>query len=119
MANELTITTTMNYSNAGVIESMTKQNLQVTVTTNRSTRIVMQAEVAGTNLDLGGVSNLGYILIRNMDSTNFVTITNASDTAQLKLKAGEWSLFRLNTGITPKVIADTGACLIEYLLISD
>jgi hypothetical protein len=60
------------------------------------------------------------MFVRNMDVTNFVKIRAGSGLTDLiKLKPGEFALFRLMTGITPYAIADTAACDIEFCIIED
>ena len=71
-------------------------------------------------LDLGDVGTPGYILLVNLDPTNFVSVRAATGAANaIRLDAnGGFALFKLGSGATaPFAIADTAACQIKYLLI--
>lgn len=62
------------------------------------------------------VSTLGWVFIKNLDSTNFVTFGPESGGAMVavgKLKAGEACVFRFQTGITFRMKADTAACKVQ------
>jgi hypothetical protein len=71
-------------------------------------------------LDLGGIGTLGYAVFKNLDVTNYVEIGHTSGTYEIKLKAGEFCCFRIGSGMTAlHAKANTGACLLQYLLIPD
>ncbi len=72
--------------------------------------ILVEADELGT---------AGYVYIKNLDSTNFVTVGNAAASTNhiIKLKAGECCLFRAFQPVY--VDADTAACNVEYIIIED
>ena len=61
----------------------------------------------------------GYVWLRNLDATNFISVRQGTGTTNMiQLKPGDFALFRLSPDTTaPYVIADTGACELEVLLI--
>ncbi len=62
---------------------------------------------------LGDVGTPGYVLLHNLDATNFVEVfPNATDAGLVKLLKGEWALFRLDAA-APYLKADTAACNVE------
>jgi hypothetical protein len=55
----------------------------------------------------------GWVAMKNLDDTNFVTFGPKSAGAMValgKLLAGETAIFRLASGVTLRMIADTAAC---------
>jgi hypothetical protein len=122
MANELTLQFSMSFSKTGSA-SLDKRsgNASVTVT---GTDVIMATQSIGTSAEdiaLGDITTSGYMFVHNLDGTNYVEI-GKDDTgtfeAVVKLKAGEYGLFRLAT-TAPQAKANSGACLIEYAIIED
>jgi len=76
--------------------------------------------IATTETALGTFSG-GWILMYNMDGTNYVEVKTAtSGTIFAKLKAGEFALFRAGSGVTaPYAIANTGACKLRVMILED
>ena len=118
MANELTVSASLSFSKSGVEASLSYGGLRFTVTGAKATRIVQAIGTSEEALDLGDVGTSGYILIKNLDSTNYVSIRPGTGTANcIKLKAGEIAMFRIETA--PWAIANTAACNVEFLLIEN
>ena len=119
MANELRIEAHLEYSKAGVKESKHdskyidvsgesySKNIQVVDTSNEAVSVV-------TDID-----TVGYVFIKNLDSTNYVEISDGNDTDYfLKLKAGEFALFRAaQSSYFAK--ANTSAVNLEIVMIED
>jgi hypothetical protein len=73
-----------------------------------------------TALLLGSVGTIGYVLVHNCDAINFVQLfPNSTDAAFIKLKFGEWALFRFDPSATPNAKADTAAVSLEFFLLPD
>jgi len=72
-------------------------------------------------LNLGDVAAGGWCFIINRDATNYVKVRPATGATDLiRIKAGEFALFRLDAGAAaPFVIADTAAVEIQYLILVD
>ena len=66
---------------------------------------------------LGDVAPGGYVFIQNLDTTNFVSLRQATAAANfIKLLAGEWAIFRMSVDTTaPFAIADTAAVNVRFL----
>ena len=61
----------------------------------------------------------GYFIGRNVDSTNFIEIRPNTGVADLvRLEPGDWCLFRITDDATPYAIADTAACVLEYVVVA-
>jgi hypothetical protein len=121
MADELTISVTLAFAKGvkSVTYKKTGQQFDVSGTDYiQNTQIVGTAEEA---LRMGEVTTPGYIIIANLDSTNYVSLRAATGGANtVELKPGECACFRLaRTATAPYVIADTAPVEIEYVLIED
>lgn len=119
MANELTVSCSLRYSTSSQEEEKSYSGVQIDVS---GTNVIKHRQTIGTSeeaLTVGDVNSAGYMIVKNMDATNYVTIRAASAAADLvKLKAGEVAMFRLAAN-GPYAIANTASVAIEYLLISD
>lgn len=118
MANELTVTCTLEFLKSGIAatESLTKT---LTVTGSKYVRGVQAIGTSEEALGIGDLGTLGYCILINRDATNFVEVRMGSSAADvIKIKAGEFALFRM-AGNTPYMIADTGTCNVEFIIIED
>jgi len=73
-------------------------------------------------LTVGDVGTLGWAWFRNLDATNFVQIgvdVAATFYPLVRLNAGEAGCFRLAHGITAYAQADTGAVVLEKLIMDN
>lgn len=118
MANELTVTAGLAYSNAGVTLAKNSTDT-VTVAANYVLHQIHTVTVAGEALPLGSVATPGFCYIRNTDGANFILVGNSGDTPVIRVEAGELAVFRFNQAIVPAAIADTGNVVIEIIIISD
>ncbi len=122
MANEITASGSLAYSKNGVADSLARIGLAITMSGDdalHQSQLVGFAAEETLTLNSDASTN-GWLLLINRDTTNFVKVRAATGAADLvKIKAGEFALFRLNTGITPYVIADTAAVRLEVLHIED
>src|SRR3990167_8951403 len=66
---------------------------------------------------MGDVAAGGYCFVQNLDSTNFISLRQATGAANfIKLLAGEWAIFRLSADTTaPYAIADTSSCNVRFM----
>ena len=126
MANEITASGTLSVTKSPFgTKSLSLSNLQFTLngTSEVNGTASIPTTAGGVVIPLGGVAGgtLGWFLIRNTDSVNFVTIlTGVSGTTFLKLKPLEFAMGRFNTTITaPAALADTASVVIEYLILVD
>ena len=121
MANELTLTASLDYEDSeGSEDSLQITDLLVSVTTKKFVHVKQNIGTSEEALVLGEVTSLGYAIFKNRDATNFVSIrAGTGGTLIIKLLAGEVAMFRFGSGVTaPYAIADTSACQLEYVIIS-
>lgn len=61
----------------------------------------------------------GWILLENLDTTNYVRWGFATTVYGGRLEPGEFALFRCNPGLTLYMIADTAACKVLVNCLED
>lgn len=93
-------------------------------------------QVIGTTpelLVLGDVTNNGYLLLRNLDTTNFIIWGPDSNTgsgsgpgggsgsivAVGKLKPGETAILRITQDVTIWAYADSASCKLQVIVLED
>lgn len=133
MANEITLQYSLNLQNpasgsvatgqAPLKDSLSEQ-LQITQSAVGLAAGVMAVPVAatGTALPISGVSTPGYLLLRNLDTTNYVQfgVQVAGTFYPLgRLKPGEMALYRLDSGASLYLRANTAAVNVQYKLLND
>ena len=119
MSNEITVSMSVKFTKGSVSESM---NVSAKTFNMAGTDYIKGTQAVGTSeeaLGKGNITDPGWCLITNTDSTNVVHVRAASGAANtIELKALESALFR-HSGSAPYVIAITAECAIEYLIIED
>ena len=121
MANELTLTGNFAYTDAnGAKQELGVDSLLQSVTTKVTSRAQQSIATSETTINLGGVASVGWLILVNLDDTNYVEIkTAASGTIIAKLPPGGFCILYLGSGITaPVAIANTAACIIDKLICS-
>jgi hypothetical protein len=67
---------------------------------------------------LADLGTPGYVLVINTDATNYVEIGSTTGVYDIKLKAGEFALYRHNSA-TMYAKANTADCIIQYFMFED
>ena len=83
---------------------------------------VVSVGLSEEDLSAGDVSVLGWLFLKNLDATNFITYGPKSAGAMVamgRLEPGEVAALRLEPGITIRWIADTAAVKVKVLLLED
>lgn len=101
-----------------------RDTFTVTGTNSVHQRQTIPTDASGTAISLGvggtgGIATLGYGIFVNRDATNYIELMTAvSGTKIAKLFPGEVAMFRFGSGVTaPAAIANSTACLLEYLIV--
>lgn len=123
MSNEIRIGYSWQIAN-GNYQDQLAGNLSLTQTTQGAAAGVMAVPTTagGTVLPLGSVSTPGWIYMQNLDGTNYVQFGPTSGGAIVvcgKMKAGEIAIFRADSGVTLRLIANTATCNVQYELLQD
>ena len=118
MANEITIT-------AGLV--LTNGNLSVKVNpeSTRFDQVTRRGGGPGTvdvgtveqTVDFGGIVP-GFVILKNLDDTNFVELGFSSGVYGIKLQPGSLALFELVAGTSVFVKADTADCAVQITAIN-
>jgi len=115
MADELSVTTKVNFSKGGatVTRSFT---VDVDITGDAFTHNVQSVGTSEEELTQGAdLGTPGYVLIKNLDATNYVEVGSTTGVYDIKLLAGEVALYRHNSA-TVFAKSNTAACLVEYII---
>lgn len=120
MANEVTVTTSLQFAKGNVDLTLSDAAKTFDVTGTRYVRGVQSVGFASEEaLDMGDITDPGWAYFRNLDASNFVEIARATgESALIRLKAGESCCFRM-IATAPFVQADTGAVDLEYMIVQD
>ena len=117
MAKELTLSASLKFTKGSVNISQARSGVQLDVAGDDFVTQTQTVGVTEEALDLGDLGTLGYVLIRNLDTTNFVSVRSGTGAANLvRVPAGGIALFMLASA-APFVIANTAAVKIEYTMI--
>lgn len=117
MANEITLRAELSFSKSGSAASRESGTLTFDMSGADFARLTQTIGTSEEALNIGDVTTCGYLWIKNKDATNFVELRPASSgDDMIKLGPGQVALFPLTTS-TPYAIADTAACIVEYLLL--
>ena len=121
IANELSLQAVLTYTK-GTGDARVNVNKSytdlVTVTGDEYQQFVQSVGTSAEAIPLGDVGTAGFVMLRNLDTTNFITIsTDAAAHANPcnKMFPGEFCLFR--AAAAPYAKADTAACRMEVTII--
>ena len=118
MADELRVNASLSFSKDGATINKAYSKT-ITVTGDSYVSGVLSIGTDEETLtQLEDLGTPGYILLKNMDSTNYIEVGSTTGVYDIKLEAGEIALYRHNSA-TVYAKANTAACLLEYTLIED
>lgn len=116
MADEIRVSARLQFSKGGSSDAF-----DVSATVDMAgAQYAKKTQTVGTseeNLDKGDISTIGYVLIKNLDATNFVQVGASTGVYSGKISPGE--TYGPVRWVGSNVIAksDTGACIVEYLMV--
>lgn len=122
MAGELTINATYAYDD-GVSSPVSLQlsDFVANITTRITARHQQTIAITDTALNLGGLTSLGYYLIFNLDTTNYITLKHASAGQRVGIlwPGGGPAMGYFGPDMqAPYLIASIAPCIIDVLLVS-
>ena len=113
MANELKIGIVVSYSKSGA-KYQRSEHLEVDVAGDSIGGQIQSIPASNTALVVpAAIGTVGWVWIKNLDATNYVTVGLTASYA-IKLLAGESTMFR--SAGTIFALANTAACLVEYMM---
>jgi hypothetical protein len=124
LANEITASASLSYLNSTVNVSVAKalaisgSNFSVTGSRYVEGLFSVPTSAGGTAIPIPA-GTLGWCIIKNNDSTNYVELLTAvSGSVFAKIAPGEVAMFRFPSAITaPAALANTAAVKIEFLIL--
>ena len=117
MANEFTITNKIILANGYLKDKWDNGSVSLTQTTKGVHAAVESVGTSEEDMSYGVLSTPGLIVMRNLDTTNYVTYGPKSGGSMIlmgKLAAGQMAMFYLGASVQLRWIANTSACLVSY-----
>lgn len=119
MADEGTIEASLSFTKNTASMSMALDATNFDVSATPYYKGIQEVTTSEAVLSLGGISSPGQIMVKNLDSTNFVEIRAGTGLADLvKISAGRVATFEVASGATPYIISDTATVLVEVAVLS-
>lgn len=122
MANELRVRAELKYTPTAANQIAMDTGLLskfVTMAGNDHSHGTQVIGIVDEQIALGAdIGTLGYVLIVNLDPTNFVRVGVEAENYAIKIKPGEPQLFRPAAN-TLFAVADTAACKIQFFAFED
>lgn len=113
MSNELRINYSLEYSKNGASVSKTK-DFSIDITGNSFTNAVQTVGTSEESLSVHpDIGTVGYVLIINLDDTNFLEVGSTSGVYDIKVMPGEFAIYRHNSN-TIYAKADTAPVDAEF-----
>jgi hypothetical protein len=111
MADEITVTASLNVSNGSQLFRFAPAALSVTQTAQGGpTPGYWTVGTTEENNAFPELTTEGWLAMQNLDSTNYVEWGFATGVYGGRLRAGEFAMFRTNPGLTLFMKANTAAC---------
>ncbi len=115
MANEITVSSTLKYSKNKASASLATSYF-ANQTGDKYQGGVQSIATTEESLDKGDVGTIGFLAVRNMDATNFVSFGHTTGVYDVKVLAGQGGVIPWN-GTSVFAKADTASVEVEYLII--
>ena len=116
MADELRIGVVMSFEKGGA-KAHRAEHIEVDVTGDAFNHDVQAVGITEEQLAQGAdLGTPGYVLLKNLDATNYVEVGSTTGVYDIKLLAGEVAIYRHNSA-TIYAKANTAICNVEYFLI--
>lgn len=116
MSSELRVSVNLNFSKSGARVS---KSYAATIDVTGDSFVSGVLSIGTTEEELTQLADLGtpgYVILKNLDATNYVEFGSTTGVYDIKLQAGECALYRHNSA-TLYAKANTAACLVEYTII--
>lgn len=118
MSAELLLAASLKFSKGGALFEANFQSTYFDVAGNAPNKEVQAIGITDETLNLGDISTIGFVYMRNLDATNYITVGSDGTLYPLKLKPGEFFLGRWNAAAI-HAKANTAPCNLEYTIIPD
>jgi len=123
MADEIKVHVSLNVENGYYKWSYAPGQVSIDQAAIGADSRVQEIGTSEENIDVGDVSTEGLVLMRNLDTTNFVTYGPQVGTGNMeamgKIKPGEVALWRMLPGAQLRAKADTAAVKLFRVILED
>lgn len=122
MADELSLTVSLSFSKGGAkVRRVVSKKVTITGDAFVHGFQTLVAASEAELVQLTAVGDPGWVLIINLDETNFIEVGATTGVYTVKILAGEFALFRFakEQTVTVLALADSGNVDIEYIIIED
>lgn len=122
MSNEIKLTVNLKVTNGDYKGSLPMGQLSLDQTTQGAQSGIQNVGTTAEDLDVGDVSTPGILVMRNLDTTNFVEIgkdVSSSFEKIGRMKPGDPFVMRVAAGVTLQLKADTAACNVQVMLLEE
>lgn len=120
MANEISLTFSLAINKPSIMSSPIGRFVNgalFNMSGNSTVEGTMSVPTSATAIPLGPLSNPHWAAFHNLDPTNYITLFNGVAGAVFaRLLATEWAVVPLDPLCVPYALANSGACLLEYLI---
>lgn len=118
MSAELLLQATAKFSKGGASFESNFPSTYFDVAGSAPNKEVQAIGITDETLNLGDISTIGFVFMRNLDATNYITVGSDGTLYPIKLKPGEFFLGRWNAAAI-HAKANTAPCNLEYLILPD
>lgn len=118
MSAELLLAASLKFNKGGALFEANFPSTYFDVSGTVGNKQVQAIGTSDETLPLGDVSTIGFVMLKNLDPTNFITVGSDGTLYPIKLKPGEPCLVRWNAAAI-HAKANTATCNLEYTIISD
>ena len=122
MANELTVQVYAALANGKLSELFNPGTLTFDQSTLLAHAPVVVVGTSEEDLSLGDITTNGWVFMRNLDGTNYVTYGPKSGGVMVpwgRIEAGEVAAFRLEPGVIWRWVANTSSVKVKVLALND
>lgn len=122
MANEITVSQQLSVTNGYASETFNVSGVRINQAAVGAHSPVWIIGTSEEDMAVGDVTTLGWLCLRNLDTTNYITYgpkSGGSMVALGRLNAGESCMLRLEPGVTLRAIANTAAVKVKQLLLQN
>ena len=117
MAKEISSTVNLSFSKGGAAGRLVAGPTLIDMTGTKFIQGVVSIGTTDESLDLSDVSPTpGLTVLQNLDTVNYVEVGVDGTNYVIKINAGESCLFRVD-GAAIHLKANTGACLVQFLVV--
>lgn len=120
MANEISYNSRFVCTNGNAKDTIDSGTLYDTQATQGSSGGIVSVGTSEEDLAVGDVATPGWVVVRNLDSTNFVKYGPKSGGSMIefgRIMPGDQHRFYLSNSVTLRWVADTAAVKVQVLIL--